>query len=142
MKKIIQILVLTGLTLNFAACAADSINGATGGDGNNGQVTLGVLDGELASVSIPSEYFGTGSDDDLEISRLDVSVNDQTIAEDIDPSDSSFFNQNTDAVEFNISSLAEGDVVLFTITDPDGFEDAYTATVSASEEQFAVSATE
>ncbi len=140
MKKVFYMLFLASFILPFTGCGdADMIDSSAAAQGGNNDIALAaVSDDNLTTVTIPADYFG----DDLSGATFDVFVNGTQVGSDLDPSDSTFYDATTETVDFAISSINDGDIVIINITDADGVDDSFSATVSADAATFAVSVTE
>lgn len=135
-KKVCYMVALTSFILPFTGCGDDVINMDAAA---NDEITFAAVSAaDQTTVTVPADYFGT----DLSGATFDVFVNDTQIGTDLDPSDSAFYDATTDTVDFAISSINDGDIVILKITDVDGVTDTFTATVSEDAATFAVSVTE
>lgn len=138
LKNVFYILVLAGFILPFTGCGDDVID-TTGLGASATDITLAaVSDDNLTTVTVPADFFGA----DLSGATFDVFVNGTQVGADLDPSDSTFYDATTETIDFSISSINDGDIVNIDITDADGVQDSFSATVSADAATFAVSVTE
>lgn len=139
LKNAFYTLFLASFILPFTGCGDADMIDPSAAQGSNDDIALAaVSDDNLTTVTIPADYFG----DDLSAATFDVFVNGTQVGTDLDPSDSAFYDDTTETVDFAISSINDGDIVILNITDVDGVEESFSATVSADAATFAVSVTE
>jgi len=131
-----RFLLLGFFLIVVSACDQDRINMSDVGGVD--QITLTAISNDQTTVTIPDDFFGA----DLSAYSLDVYVNGTQIGADLDPSNVDYFDSNTGTIDFAISSVSDGDIINFVITDADGFSDSYSASVSESATTFAVSVAE
>lgn len=125
-RKLIYILVLSVL---FVSACSDS-NEGTSIAGNSTSplptITIGKLTDGKATITMPLAVFGD-SEDDLDDARIAIYRNGTTLTSSLNPVP--YYVESIEAVQFVLSGLVSGDVLMFVIT-VSSDETTYEGTVS------------
>lgn len=127
----------SGVEQNFSASISDSaeVTASLSGETPVAEeeqddltATFGQLSDERSLIVIPLEAFGD-STDDLTGATIDVSLNSEVIAEELDAS--AYYSSTYSAVRFYLDGLADGDALRFRLYLTDGSTVMFYGAVSA-----------